>query len=190
MLCILTSFGFLRTPVCWLKYFFFCHFHFFCWFQMFFSDFSSTARKTSEKILLWQVLFIYWKLPFKQLKSTNKVENGTKVFQVPKSWLKYTTVQFTRKNLEDCFKMSAVGNTMSGKGPHLPKVTIIPIQVYSLFQLSVEQVYYFLRWVVGAKSLRCQDFADRQTYRTGAPRCMKWARNTYSIHNPTSQAAS
>ena len=31
----------------------------------------------------------------------------------------------------------------------------------------VEQVHYFGGWVEGAKSLWCQGFADRQTYRTG-----------------------
>ena len=46
----------------------------------------------------------------------------------------------------------------------------------------MEQVYYCGGWVEGAKSLRCQDFADRETYRTGGARCIKWAQ---TVQNPT-----
>ena len=43
----------------------------------------------------------------------------------------------------------------------------------------MEQVYYCGGWVEGAKSLRCQDLADRQTFRTGSARCIKWAQTEF-----------
>ena len=39
----------------------------------------------------------------------------------------------------------------------------------------MDQVYYCGGWVEGAKSFRYQDLADKQTYRTGGTRCIKWA---------------
>ena len=53
--------------------------------------------------------------------------------------------------------------------------------------MTCEQVNYFRGWVEGAKSIWCQDFEYRHTCRTGATKCLQWAKKCANPNRETNK---